>query len=38
VLLDSAGLAFSDLEKLIIAGGFGHYIDIEKAKDNRVVA
>lgn len=32
VLLDSAGLTFADLDKLIIAGGFGHYIDVEKAK------
>ena len=33
VLLDSAGLTFNDLHKIIIAGGFGHYIDVEKAKD-----
>lgn len=32
VLLDSAGLSFSDLDTTIIAGGFGHYIDVEKAK------
>ena len=32
VLLHSAGLTFFDLDKVIIAGGFGHYIDIEKAK------
>jgi uncharacterized 2Fe-2S/4Fe-4S cluster protein (DUF4445 family) len=32
VLLDSAGLAFSDLDMVIIAGGFGHYIDVDKAK------
>ncbi len=32
VLLNSAGLAFSDLDMVIIAGGFGHYIDVEKAK------
>ncbi|MBA4389888.1 MAG: ferredoxin [Syntrophus sp. (in: bacteria)] len=32
VLLDSAGLAFSDLDMVIIAGGFGRYIDVEKAK------
>jgi uncharacterized 2Fe-2S/4Fe-4S cluster protein (DUF4445 family) len=31
-LLDSAGLYFSDLDMVIIAGGFGHYIDVEKAK------
>jgi uncharacterized 2Fe-2S/4Fe-4S cluster protein (DUF4445 family) len=32
VLLDSAGLSFFDLDTMIIAGGFGHYIDVEKAK------
>jgi uncharacterized 2Fe-2S/4Fe-4S cluster protein (DUF4445 family) len=32
VLLDSAGLSFADLDTMIIAGGFGHYIDIAKAK------
>jgi len=32
VLLESAGLAFSDNDKLINAGVFAHYIDIEKAK------
>jgi uncharacterized 2Fe-2S/4Fe-4S cluster protein (DUF4445 family) len=32
VLLENAGLSFSDVEKFIIAGGFGHYIDIEKAQ------
>jgi uncharacterized 2Fe-2S/4Fe-4S cluster protein (DUF4445 family) len=32
VLLDSGGLSFFDLDTIIIAGGFGHYIDIEKAK------
>ncbi len=31
VLLRSVGLQFSDIEKIIIAGGFGHYIDVEKA-------
>ncbi len=31
VLLDNAGLAFKDLDMVIIAGGFGHYIDLEKA-------
>jgi len=31
VLLKSVGLHFSDLEKIIIAGGFGRYIDVEKA-------
>jgi uncharacterized 2Fe-2S/4Fe-4S cluster protein (DUF4445 family) len=32
VLLYNAGLHFSDLDTVIIAGGFGHYIDVEKAK------
>lgn len=32
VLLESVGLAFSDIESVIIAGGFGHYIDLEKAQ------
>jgi uncharacterized 2Fe-2S/4Fe-4S cluster protein (DUF4445 family) len=32
VLLDSAGLSFPDLDTIIIAGGFGHYIDVGKAK------
>ncbi len=32
VLLDNAGLAFKDLDMVIIAGGFGHYIDLEKAQ------
>jgi uncharacterized 2Fe-2S/4Fe-4S cluster protein (DUF4445 family) len=31
VLLKSVGLHFSDIERIIIAGGFGHYIDVEKA-------
>jgi len=31
-LIESAGLAFDDIEMFIIAGGFGHYIDIEKAQ------
>jgi uncharacterized 2Fe-2S/4Fe-4S cluster protein (DUF4445 family) len=31
VLLKSVGLQFTDLERIIIAGGFGHYIDVEKA-------
>ncbi len=31
VLLKSVGLQFSDIERIIIAGGFGHYIDVEKA-------
>ncbi|MBP9560904.1 MAG: DUF4445 domain-containing protein [Syntrophorhabdaceae bacterium] len=32
VLLDSAGLSFNNLEKIIIAGGFGHFIDPIKAQ------
>lgn len=31
VLLKSVGLQFTDLEKIIIAGGFGQFIDVEKA-------
>jgi len=31
VLLKSVGLQFTDLERIILAGGFGHYIDVEKA-------
>jgi len=31
VLLESVGLSFKDLDRVIIAGGFGHYLDIEKA-------
>ena len=31
VLLDSVGLRFEDLEQIIIAGGFGHHLDLEKA-------
>ncbi len=31
VLLKSVGLQFGDVEKIIIAGGFGQYIDVEKA-------
>ncbi|MEW6487729.1 MAG: ASKHA domain-containing protein [Thermodesulfobacteriota bacterium] len=31
VLLKSVGLSLSDVEKIIIAGGFGQYIDVEKA-------
>jgi uncharacterized 2Fe-2S/4Fe-4S cluster protein (DUF4445 family) len=31
VLLKSVGLHFTDVEKIIIAGGFGQYIDVEKA-------
>ncbi len=31
VLLKSVGLQFSDVQRIIIAGGFGQYIDVEKA-------
>jgi uncharacterized 2Fe-2S/4Fe-4S cluster protein (DUF4445 family) len=31
-LLDSVGLTFEDVDKVIIAGGFGRSIDIEKAQ------
>ena len=31
VLLDSVGLDFTDLDQVIIAGGFGRHLDIEKA-------
>jgi uncharacterized 2Fe-2S/4Fe-4S cluster protein (DUF4445 family) len=31
VLLQNGGVRFADLESVIIAGGFGHSIDIEKA-------
>ncbi|MFU8855707.1 MAG: ASKHA domain-containing protein [Deferrisomatales bacterium] len=31
VLLKSVGLSFADVQKIIIAGGFGQYIDVEKA-------
>ncbi|PLX44462.1 MAG: ferredoxin [Deltaproteobacteria bacterium] len=31
VLLKSVGLEFSDIQRIIIAGGFGQYIDVEKA-------
>jgi uncharacterized 2Fe-2S/4Fe-4S cluster protein (DUF4445 family) len=31
VLLKSVGLQFTDVERIIIAGGFGQYIDVEKA-------
>ena len=31
VLLDSVGLSFKDLEQMIIAGGFGRHLDLEKA-------
>ncbi len=32
VLLDSVGLSFADVNTIMIAGGFGHYIDVEKAQ------
>jgi uncharacterized 2Fe-2S/4Fe-4S cluster protein (DUF4445 family) len=32
VLLDNVGLSFNDVNTIMIAGGFGHYIDIEKAQ------
>ncbi len=32
VLLDNVGLAFKDIDMVIISGGFGHYIDLEKAQ------
>jgi uncharacterized 2Fe-2S/4Fe-4S cluster protein (DUF4445 family) len=31
VLLDSVGLGFGDVEQVIIAGGFGRHLDLEKA-------
>jgi uncharacterized 2Fe-2S/4Fe-4S cluster protein (DUF4445 family) len=31
VLLESVGLGFRDLEQVIIAGGFGRHLDLEKA-------
>jgi uncharacterized 2Fe-2S/4Fe-4S cluster protein (DUF4445 family) len=31
VLLESVGLGFKDLEQVIIAGGFGKHLDLEKA-------
>ena len=31
VLLESVGLAFKDVEQVIIAGGFGRHLDLEKA-------
>jgi uncharacterized 2Fe-2S/4Fe-4S cluster protein (DUF4445 family) len=31
VLLESVGLTFQDLEQVIIAGGFGRHLDLEKA-------
>jgi uncharacterized 2Fe-2S/4Fe-4S cluster protein (DUF4445 family) len=31
ILLDSVGLRFQDVDQLLIAGGFGHSIDLDKA-------
>jgi len=31
ILLDSVGLRFQDVDQLLIAGGFGHYLDLDKA-------
>ncbi|MFH1624896.1 MAG: ASKHA domain-containing protein [Pseudomonadota bacterium] len=31
VLLKSVGLSFTDLEKIFVAGGFGNYLNVEKA-------
>ena len=31
ILLESVGLGFKDLEQVIIAGGFGRHLDLEKA-------
>jgi uncharacterized 2Fe-2S/4Fe-4S cluster protein (DUF4445 family) len=31
VLLNSVGMSFADLERIFVAGGFGNYLDIEKA-------
>jgi uncharacterized 2Fe-2S/4Fe-4S cluster protein (DUF4445 family) len=31
VLLESVGLGFKDLEQVVIAGGFGRHLDLEKA-------
>jgi uncharacterized 2Fe-2S/4Fe-4S cluster protein (DUF4445 family) len=31
VLLNSVGLSFNDLEKIFVAGGFGNYLNVEKA-------
>jgi hypothetical protein len=38
VLLKSVGLHFGDLEKIIIAGGFGRYIDVENVAWDVAVA
>ncbi|HEY3277071.1 MAG TPA: ASKHA domain-containing protein [Syntrophorhabdaceae bacterium] len=31
VLLSGVGLGFHEIDRVIVAGGFGHYIDLEKA-------
>jgi uncharacterized 2Fe-2S/4Fe-4S cluster protein (DUF4445 family) len=31
VLLNSVGMSFEDLERIYVAGGFGNYLDVEKA-------
>jgi uncharacterized 2Fe-2S/4Fe-4S cluster protein (DUF4445 family) len=31
ILLDSVGVGFQDVNQLLIAGGFGHYLDLDKA-------
>jgi uncharacterized 2Fe-2S/4Fe-4S cluster protein (DUF4445 family) len=31
ILLDSVGVGFQDVDQFLIAGGFGHYIDLDKA-------
>jgi uncharacterized 2Fe-2S/4Fe-4S cluster protein (DUF4445 family) len=31
IVLDSVGLRFQDVDQFLIAGGFGHYIDLDKA-------
>ncbi|MBW1980908.1 MAG: DUF4445 domain-containing protein [Deltaproteobacteria bacterium] len=31
VLLSSVGMSFTDLEEIYVAGGFGNYLDVEKA-------
>lgn len=32
VLLEGAGMTFGNLDRVIVAGGFGHYISLEKAQ------
>ncbi len=32
VLLDGAGYSFTDLDRIIVSGGFGHSIDLERAQ------